>query len=145
MTRKQGLAFVKRHGYTNRQIAKVVGKARNTVNEVLRLNTLPDRIKKEFRESDVGRTIAIEIAREKDSARQLSLWNKAKDTKLTVKTARAHKKGASPPPPAEVLLNLGKRFLKLLNELEPSKESTRQLTGLENLRKEIDKSFDRLV
>ncbi|GEM21525.1 hypothetical protein NONS58_29690 [Nitrosococcus oceani] len=38
-----------RHAYTQNEVSKVIGKARNTVNELLCLNTLPQGIKEEYR------------------------------------------------------------------------------------------------
>ena len=52
----EGLAsMMERHGYKQEDLARVVGKSRPTVTELLSLNTLPEEIKQECRTFDISK------------------------------------------------------------------------------------------
>jgi ParB family transcriptional regulator, chromosome partitioning protein len=84
-----------RHNYKQEDLAKVIGKARTTVVELLSLNNLPEEIKSECRTSDIAsKSVLIEIVRLKTSREQLKFWKGfKKGEKPTVRVARAHKSG----------------------------------------------------
>src|ERR687895_176555 len=66
--------MMERHGYKQEELARIVGKARNTINAILRLNTLPEEVKQECPTSDtVSKSVLLEIAREESRERQLVL------------------------------------------------------------------------
>lgn len=79
------------HGYTQEQLAKVIGKARTTVTELLQITTLPDVIKEECRTSDIPKSVLVEIVRAKEPEARLALWERLKGGG-TVRAARATKK-----------------------------------------------------
>lgn len=82
-----------RYQYTQEDLGRVVGKAQNTISTLLRLNSLPEQIKREYPTSDtVAKSVLVEIARHEDSAEQLKLWDIAKAGKATVRTARTARK-----------------------------------------------------
>jgi len=57
MDQAEGLAgMMERHGYKQEELAKVVGKSRPTVTELLSLNSLPEEIKQECRTFDVPKS-----------------------------------------------------------------------------------------
>lgn len=61
--------MMERYSYTQEDLGKVIGKAQNTVSEILRLNALPDRIREEYRASDTGqvnKSLLIALARLKN-------------------------------------------------------------------------------
>ena len=63
-----------RHNYTHEEISKVVGKARNTVTELLLLTTLPERIQDECRTSDmISKSMLIERLSEKQPLKNKEL------------------------------------------------------------------------
>jgi ParB family chromosome partitioning protein len=72
------------HGYTQDVVAKVIGKARTTVTELLSLNKLPESIKAECRTSDVAtKSFLIQLVKLDDAA-QIVAWErfKARDAVL---------------------------------------------------------------
>ena len=104
MDQAEGLeSMMKKHGYNQEDLAKVVGKSRPTVTELLSLNTLPEEIKQECRTFDIPKSFLVQIVRSKPEE-QLPLWGQYK--KGEVKTVREAKKrkageaiGATPPAP----------------------------------------------
>ncbi len=76
----EGLAnMMTKHGYKQEELAKVIGKARTTVTELLSLNTLPDEIKNECRMSDIAsKSALIEIVRLGNAKDQLKFWEDMK-------------------------------------------------------------------
>ena len=53
--------MMERHGYKQEELAKVVGKSRPTVTELLSLNSLPEEIKQECRAFDVPKNFLVQI------------------------------------------------------------------------------------
>jgi ParB family chromosome partitioning protein len=66
--------LMKKHDYTQEQLAKVVGKGRTTITETLSLNNLPDKLKKECLRVDIPKRVLIEIARKKSAAKMVELF-----------------------------------------------------------------------
>ena len=128
-----GLAkLMERHRYTQKVLGGVVGKAQATISELLRLNSLPDAIKDDYRTSDIPRSTALEIAKEKDEKEQRKLWRKAK-TGLTVRRARKDRgKRADAPDPVKVAMRKGKSFVAALTDLpeDTAVEVYRELAAL---------------
>ena len=90
MDQAEGLAsLMERHGYKQEEVAKVVGKSRPTVTELLSLNTLPEDIKQECRTFDAPKSFLVQIVRSKPEDQQ-RLWGEYK--KGEVKTVREAKK-----------------------------------------------------
>jgi len=85
--------MVDRYGYTQEELGKIMGKARNTVSELLRLNTLPETIKHECRTSDVitTKSLLLQVSRLDDPEEQVRLWKEIKHGKATVRSIRARK------------------------------------------------------
>ena len=81
--------MMERHGYKQEELAKVVGKSRLTVTELLSLNSLPEEIKQECRAFDVPKNFLVQIVRNKPEE-QLRFWGEYK--KGEVKTVREAKK-----------------------------------------------------
>jgi ParB family transcriptional regulator, chromosome partitioning protein len=66
------------HGYTQDVVAKVIGKARTTVTELLSLNKLPESIKAECRVSDIAtKSFLIQLVKLDDAA-QIVAWERFK-------------------------------------------------------------------
>ncbi len=115
--------LMKKHGYTQEQLAKVIGKARTTVTELLQLTTLPRKIREESRTSDIPKSILIEIVRAKDPDAQCMLWERVKDGG-TVRSVRATKtsgkvKDAKALAPTAKALAAARSLLRRLEELQP--------------------------
>jgi ParB family chromosome partitioning protein len=115
-----------RHNYTHEEISKVVGKARNTVTEILRLTSLPQRIQDECRTSDIAsKSMLIEISRLPTQDDQLAFWEQVRHGGMTVRQVRAHKnsgkRGSARPAdhPAAKALTAGRTFVNKLSKLTP--------------------------
>jgi ParB family transcriptional regulator, chromosome partitioning protein len=82
------------HGYTQDAVGKVIGKARNTVSELLSLLKLPESIKADVRTSDTAsKSMLIELVKLEQDA-QLAAWQAFKEGKtVTVKAVRQTKQG----------------------------------------------------
>jgi ParB family chromosome partitioning protein len=115
-----------RHNYTHEEVSKVVGKARNTVTELLGLTALPQRIQDECRTSDIAsKSMLIEISRLPNPDEQLAFWEQIRRGGVTVRQARAHKRsgkrGSTRPAdhPAAKALTAGRTFVNQLSKLTP--------------------------
>lgn len=85
--------------YSQRDLAKHVGKSASSINEALRVLSLDPTVLDDVRTSEqASKSVLLEIAKEKNPKRQMRLWKKAKEGKLTVRVARTSK--ASDPKPA---------------------------------------------
>lgn len=136
----EGLArMIEEHGYKQSDLGKVVGKAQNTVSEILRLNKLPESIKAEYRTSDIPRSVMLEISRAKEPKAQVSLWTKAKRG-LTVKESREAKRGSLVTVGTKAL-RAGRSFLRALAGVTGR---TRELAALRELQSAIDERFEEL-
>lgn len=82
------------HGYTQEDAARVIGKARNTVTELLSLLKLPEDIKAQCRTSDVAsKSFLVELAR-MDVAAMQEAWHTLQTTgQASVRAVRARKAG----------------------------------------------------
>src|SRR5215471_2494541 len=118
----RGLAhLMHKHGYTQDEVSKVIGKARRTVGELLGLMALPQRIQEEWRTSAIAKSTLIEIARVSSEAEQLALWERVKRQGITVRAARATKHGAADSQtqgaPARRALAAGRGFVRRLQQV----------------------------
>jgi len=118
----RGLAhLMHKHGYTQDEVSKVIGKARRTVGELLGLLALPQRIQEEWRTSAMAKSTLIELARLGSEAEQLALWERIKYQGITVRAARATKKSAADPglqrPLAAPVLAAGRGFVRRLRRV----------------------------
>lgn len=88
-----------RYGYTQEQLGRIIGKSQSNVSHTLRLNSLPEAIKRDYATShrDVSRSTLIEIAWIKDLADQMALWEQVKEGSDTVREARDRKDTAKEP------------------------------------------------
>jgi ParB family chromosome partitioning protein len=90
--------MMNRHGYKQEDLAKVIGKSRTTVTELLSLNDLPDEIKTECRASNfVSKGVLVQIVRIEKPQDQLKFWNEYQraEIKPTVRAARARRDGGN--------------------------------------------------
>ena len=124
--------MMERHHYNQEDLGRTIGKNRVTVNELLRLNTLPQKIREECRTSDTLRkSVLIELARLDDESAQLQLWEEIKQGRLaTVRAARERKTAQKlPKPRVEKAIQSGQRFILALKSLvneEPLAETDYQ-------------------
>ena len=118
--------LMERHRYSQEDLGRAIGKNRVTVNELLRLNTLPQKIKEECRTSDTLRkSVLIELARLDEENEQLRLWEAIQSGRLaTVRAAREYKATPRLPKPAiDKAMENGRRFILALGVLAKSEEA----------------------
>ena len=111
----------KKYNYTQEDLAKAVGKARSTITNLLKLTSLPRKIKKECSTSNIAtKSFLIELSKLDDPKKQLAFWNEAKERGVTVREARAKKKLAGErrtPSEMQRTLTVGKHFVGELERL----------------------------
>lgn len=136
------LRLQKKYAYTHEELGKAVGKARSTISNLLKLTTLPSKIKRESSSSNLAtKSFLIELSKIKDPKKQLVFWKEAKEKGITVKEARARKKpSSSKTVHSKKVIQKGEEFLKELERLATqeqnlSNENYERLLGI----------FERLV
>lgn len=134
---------------------QIIGKPRQTVNQLLKINTLPTLIKDESIGLEVPKTILIELSQLNDEELQLRLWEVAKQGKLRVADIRkakakglaeksTSKTGASKLATVKQAVSEGNRFFDTLAELEPAKLSPGDRAKLSDLATTLARTFSSL-
>lgn len=142
------LTMMDRYHYSQTELGQAIGKSRVTVNELLRLNALPNAIKEGCRTSDtLKKSILIELARLDDTQEQLRLWEEIKAGRLvTVRATRVRKAINEPPKPMITkAVECGQRWLQALLVLEKSASilSDDEYRSLREIQKEMDRILKR--
>lgn len=88
--------LIEKHGYSQADAAKVLGKSRVSINELLGLRALASAIVEDTRVQGTPKSTLIEIARAGDSAAQLKLWAAMEAGPNTVRAARLARGGSTP-------------------------------------------------
>ncbi len=100
------------NGYQLGDLGVILGKAISTLSEILSLNRLPDEVKDDCRKDPrTARGVLVEIARQRDPARMISLYRKCKENGLTRGEIR---KNNARPRKIKAPVNLG--FLSVCSE-----------------------------
>jgi ParB family transcriptional regulator, chromosome partitioning protein len=115
--------LMERHGYSQNDVAKVLGKSRVSINQLLALNRLPDVIKEDVRRRtpDISKSALTELAQLPSEDDQLVLWEKLQGG-ATVRALRATKKTGDSRHTLtdhERLLSVGRSFLRNLQRASP--------------------------
>jgi ParB family transcriptional regulator, chromosome partitioning protein len=118
------------HDYALSDLSTVLGKSVSTLSEILSLNKLPAEVKDDCRnDPKAGRSILVLIAKQKTPAKMTALYNKYKESGLTVGEVR--KKVAKPKPAdAPVDLSFVDQFYDRLYLLENSTLTAEQKVAL---------------
>ncbi len=131
--------------YTQKDVARVIGKARSTVAEILSLNRLPEEIKNECRRADIPRRVLVEIAKQNTPEKMTALFEKAKAGNLTSETVRKisrNTEDAKHRTPAGIAIEKTQSLYLTLAKLDTktiSDEERRQLAHeLRQLRKALE-------
>jgi ParB family chromosome partitioning protein len=132
--------LMERHGYTQEAVAGIVGKARSTITNTLKLNKLPERIKKECITSNlVSKSLLLEILGLPPEQRE-KFWDRIKGGSFTVQKARARKAGTKRKkwPLGESVLRAGATFRSGLASLKyEGKAEQAQLDELRRIHRDI--------
>jgi len=113
--------MIERYRYTHEELGKVIGKARTTVSELLRLNDLPRAIKDDCRTADgISKSVLLEISRFEDPQQQVAAWEAVKMSGFTVRALRLKKAPARKVsrPLRDLSLETGRRFIRALERLK---------------------------
>ncbi len=84
--------MIREYGYTQAQLAKIIGKKQNTVSQILSLNRLPAGIKEKYPRADISKRTLIEIARQDSPEKMEELFLKAMNRELISDDIRNLKK-----------------------------------------------------
>lgn len=116
----------KKYSYTQEELAQAVGKARSTVTNLLKLTSLPRKIKKECSTSNIAtKSFLIELSKLPGPEEQLAFWKEVKERGATVREARARKQPVRETKltsDAHRTLSTGKRFVNELERLTSNEE-----------------------
>ncbi len=126
------------HGYNQNQLSAVVGKARTTINEILTLNKLPEKLKEECRTSDTPKNVLLEIAKRKDHQEMVFLYNKVKNENFTVAKIRQ----LTRPKPVRTLAPMDKRVIAKIHDV---KRLIPKINKVELSRGDKDKLWEELI
>lgn len=90
------LALSERFGYTHEEIARKVGKSRSTVTEALSIASLPDSVRQQCRQADIGaKSVLLQIVRQPDIESMQQMVHQISGSGLTRQEARDLRKRAA--------------------------------------------------
>jgi len=141
--------LMEKHTWTQDRLAEAIGKNRRTINEVLKLNALPDEIKEECRAlgTEVSKIALLQIARIEDPVQQRALWTHVKSGDFTTRDLQARRKGPvthkkTPPSPLKQVFASGNAFANKLRALSPKDLNDDEYYNLLKLTREIASLLD---
>jgi ParB family chromosome partitioning protein len=140
--------MIKHHGYSQEQLAKVIGKSKSTVSEVLSLSRLPEKVKDEVRRAELNhqypRRLLVEVAKQKTPDKMQSLFDKIKSDDLKSDQIRGITKNPTERKRRErlaIVLDKAKIFNKALKNLNLSSfednDKVKIIKELENIKGSI--------
>ena len=133
------------HGYTHEEVARVVGKARNTITSLLSILTLPEDIRSECRTNNLAsKSFLIELARVPEDTQRES-WESLKAGRVTSRTAvRSAKAGEKREEESAFVkaMRAVKICTNAIRILSVGKPSSNELRKLLEAKKELDKEFE---
>jgi ParB family transcriptional regulator, chromosome partitioning protein len=135
--------LMEKHGWNQERLAEAIGKNRRTINEALKLNTLPDDIKDECRAlgTEISKIALLQIARIDDPLQQRDFWVRVKNGNFTTREIQAHRKSSvapkTSPSPTRKVLSSGKGFANKLRALSPQDVNDEEYYDLLELTREI--------
>jgi ParB family chromosome partitioning protein len=143
--------LMEKRSWNQPKLAETIGKKRTTVNELLRLNQLPEEIKDRCRTFDtdtISKSLLLQIARLDDPQQQLDVWERAmKGVITTVQHARDHRqtRSSEPSSPTAPVLKSAKAFVKRLGAVVPQDLNEDDRYQLVELKKQINDLLDQLI
>jgi ParB family chromosome partitioning protein len=142
--------LMSQHGYTQEHVAKILGKGRPTISDLVQIAKLPEGIKEECRCLDVVKSALLEIARITDPARQMSAWRKLKEGR-SLRAAREARSGVAgargTEPTVGKTLQVGRKFVRWLENIEPNdlQQDQQQRKELLRLKAKLDELLPRVL
>lgn len=132
--------------YTQDQLAKVVGKARSTITEILSLNRIPKDLREECRTSDIPKSHLIEVAKQETPALMRSLLNDIENHDLKTSHIRQQTRPQKEAPARSLAVIAVEQINRLINSISKvdlksiDKDEKKQLSkALKELIKTLEK------
>ncbi len=141
--------MVREFGYTQEQLARVIGKARSTVTESLSLTRLPEAIKEECRRADtVSRRALVEVAKQESAEEMVALFRRIRQGNLKSDevrgiTRRSGSQGRGAPLPS--MLHGMDRTQRLLRSIDPSTLTAREKAALSNGLRRLQETIEDIL
>lgn len=88
-------------GLSQSKVAALLGKNRATINQLLKLHTLPEEIRADIDAQNQSKTTLIELATVEDAGLQLELWEMVKRGALSITGLRQVTRSGAPTAPAK--------------------------------------------
>jgi len=136
------------NNYQLSDLGAILGKAVSTLSEILSLNRLPEEVKEDCRRDPrTSRGVLVEIAREKEPAKMLSLYRKCRESGLT--RGEIRRKSSRPrPAKAKIDVSFIATFSERIDSLELERLDSDQrgllLLELDKLRGVIGRKLRKL-
>lgn len=143
----EGLQALKvEHNYTQEELAAIIGKAQNTLSEILSLTKLPQEVRDDCRgDRRISKNILIEIAKKKQPRGMITAYNNYK-AKIQKGTAPRPKRDANEPQSILDLLEKAVSKIQAMDTTAWTEENKNYLHAtLTSLKTEIDNYLQRLV
>lgn len=140
--------MIKDYGYTQEQLASVVGKARSTITEALSLNKLPEQVREECRRADIyPRRLLIEIAKQETPEKMTALFAKVKEDGLKSDQVRSltRTRERVERPPLAITLSKIDALAKSLGRLEWERLSPDEKVDLIAALQALDKEIQDII
>jgi len=140
--------MVNKYDYTYEQLARIIGKAKSTVGEILSLNRLPEQIKIECRGSNhYSRRLLVEIAKQPSERRMVALFTKAKKDVLSSDEVReiAKEKAQERRSRAETVMLGAEKLHRDLGRLNPDVMDPAQRAQLSLVLSKLKESIERIL
>jgi len=134
------------HKMSQADAGKALGKGRLVVNQLLKINNLPDKIKTASIDAKTPKTVLVEIAQIKKVEHQLEIWNRSKGRGLSVKEIREFKSNSSGKTKASSTSSdvTFSDALKMVERLEKVVTAIDTNSITDNQKKQLRDSFDRI-
>jgi len=135
------------------KVAELLGKNRTSINQLIKITSLPNVIQDESLTFDVSKSILVELALLSDKDLVLKLWKKAKKGKLTVAEIRSAKpvskeeeagKGANKTRQSKAI-HSSYSAVEKFKDVEKDDLTEAQKAELEELKRYWDEVFRRLI
>jgi ParB-like chromosome segregation protein Spo0J len=140
--------MMEEYKYTQKKLAKAIGKSQPTISETLSLNRLPEEIKGEYRRADIPRRLLVEIAKQKTPNAMLKLFRKAKEGSLKSDEVRgmARDRGkGKKKSPAVLATAKAKGLARSLETLDLGTAKESEKMGLFKALGELEKAIEEIL
>ncbi len=135
-------------------VGRLIGKNRKVINQLLKLNSLPEIVQTESLSFEVSKTLLVELSQLKNEEDIIELWETAKAGTLKVSDIREYKSptkiplseihGASKLAPTEILIRKGFKLAIDLENMDYNSIDATQLGSLKALSHRISKAIEQI-